>query len=58
VKLLLEVASWEVVSKKAYWDRDIPLEKCRSQVSTAHRSYLPDAVFWMDVSEFVHFYGV
>lgn len=54
----IEVESWETVSKKAYWDRDIPLEKWRDRVSMGHRSYLPDAVAGMEVSEFAHFYGV
>lgn len=50
--------TWETVSRKAYWDRDVTLEKWRDKVSTGHRSYLPDAVAGMDVAEFVHFYGV
>lgn len=50
--------TWEVVSKKAYWDRDVPLEKWLERVSTGHRSYLPDAVSGMSVADFVHFYGV
>lgn len=54
----MEVGSWEAVSKKAYWDRDIPLEKWQDRISIGHRSYLPDAVTGMDVSEFAHFYGV
>jgi hypothetical protein len=54
----MDVASWEAVSKKAYWDRDIPLEKWQDRVSIGHRSYLPDAVTGMDVSEFAHFYGL
>lgn len=54
----MDVASWEVVSKKAYWDRDIPLEKWQDRVSVGHRSYLPDAVTGMEVSEFAHFYGI
>jgi hypothetical protein len=49
--------NWEAVSKKAYWDRDVPLEKWRERISTGHRSYLPDAVSGIDVAEFVHFYG-
>lgn len=53
----MKVESWEVVSKKVYWDRDIPLEKWRDKVSTGHPSYLPDAVTRMEVSEFTHFYG-
>lgn len=57
MKPTMEVASWEAVSKKAYWDRDVPLEKWRDRVFTGHRSYLPDAVGGMAVSEFVHFYG-
>jgi hypothetical protein len=57
MKPLAEVESWEIVSKKTYWDRDVPLEKWRDRISTGHRSYLPDAVTGMDVSEFIHFYG-
>lgn len=57
MKPMTKEASWETVSKKAYWDRDVPLEKWRDRVSSGHRSYLPDAVAGMDVSEFVHFYG-
>ena len=51
------VESWEAVSRKTYWDRDVPLEKWRDRISTGHRSYLPDAVSAMSVQEFVHFYG-
>ncbi|MFH1987964.1 MAG: hypothetical protein ABIK25_10105 [Pseudomonadota bacterium] len=58
MKPLMEVESWEAVSKKAYWDRDVPLEKWKERVSEGHRSYLPDAVTGLDISEFVHFYGV
>jgi len=50
--------TWEAVSKKAYWDRDVPLEKWRERVSAGHRSYLPGAVSGMSVAEFAHFYGV
>lgn len=50
--------SWESVSRKAYWDRNVPLERWREAVSAGHRSYLPDAVCGMSVSEFIHFYGV
>lgn len=52
------VQTWEAVSKKAYWDRDVPLERWRERVSAGHRSYLPDAVLGMAAAEFVHFYGV
>ena len=52
-----EIESWDVVSKKVYWDRDVVLDKWRSMVSLGHRSYLPDAVKTMDVTEFIHFYG-
>lgn len=58
MKSMTEVGSWEAISRKAYWDRDIPLDKWRDRVSTGHRSYLPDAVTGMEVAEFVHFYGV
>jgi hypothetical protein len=58
MKAMAKEVTWEAISKKAYWDRDVPLEKWRDRVSTGHRSYLPDAVVGMTVSEFVHFYGV
>lgn len=50
--------SWEVVSKKAYWDRDVNLDNWRERVALGHRSYLPDAVIAMHAKEFLHFYGV
>jgi hypothetical protein len=49
MKPLAEVESWDVVSRKAYWDRDVALEKWREKVAEGHRSYLPDAVSAMDV---------
>ena len=57
MKPLTQLESWENVSRKAYWDRDVPLDRWRERVSEGHRSYLPGAVTGMDVSEFVHFYG-
>lgn len=54
----MNVESWEAVSKKAYWDRDVPLEKWQDRVSVGHRSYLPDAVTGMEVAEFARFYGI
>jgi len=53
-----EVEAWDVVSKKAYWDRDVPLDKWKEKTSLGHRSYLPDAVAHFDVTEFVKFYGI
>lgn len=52
-----EIESWDAVSKKVYWDRDVTLDKWREMVHAGHRSYLPDAIATMDVTEFVHFYG-
>ena len=57
MKQMNTVESWESVSKKAYWDRDVSLEKWIEKVSIGHRSYLPDAISAMDISEFIHFYG-
>lgn len=57
MKALAKTETWESVSKKIYWDRDVALEKWRTKISAGHRSYLPDAVAGMSVSEFVHFYG-
>lgn len=54
----MSVDSWETLSKKVYWDRDIPLERWRERISTGHRSYLPDAVSTMTPTEFVRFYGL
>jgi len=51
------IEPWEVVSKKAYWDRDVDLQKWRDRVAVGHRSYLPDAIKVMHPREFIHFYG-
>jgi hypothetical protein len=53
----MKVASWEVVSKKAYWDRNVSLEKWREKVIEGHMSYLPDAVATLSPLEFIHFLG-
>jgi len=58
MKPINTVESWKSVSKKVYWDRDVSLEKWIEKVSVGHRSYLPDAISAMDVSEFLYFYGV
>lgn len=50
-------ADWDVISKKVYWDRDVPLERWREKVSIGHRSYLPDAISTMTPAEFIRFYG-
>ncbi|MBI5900532.1 MAG: hypothetical protein HZB40_15040 [Rhodocyclales bacterium] len=57
MKLMADGKSWEEVSRKAYWDRSVQLEKWREEISAGHRSYLPGAVSGMSVSEFVHFFG-
>lgn len=44
-------ADWDVISKKVYWDRDVPLERWREKVSIGHRSYLPDAISTMTPAE-------
>jgi hypothetical protein len=51
------IETWDAVSKKVYWDRDVALDKWRELVHAGHRSYLPDAIATMDVTEFVYFYG-
>lgn len=56
MKSLAELEPWEVVSKKAYWDRDVDLEKWKDAVAAGHFSYLPSAVASMDVTEFIYFY--
>lgn len=58
MKALADIESWETVSRKAYWDRDVSLAKWKERVSEGHPSYLPDAVTGFDVSEFIHYYGV
>lgn len=57
MKPMVEIESWDAVSKKVYWDRSVALEKWRERVAEGHRSYLPDAVSTMNVREFIHFYG-
>jgi hypothetical protein len=58
VKHRSEILSWELLSKKAYWDRDVPLLTWQQRTSEAHRSYLPGAVKAFDPVEFIHYYGV
>jgi len=57
MKTPLNVEPWEAISKRAYWDRDIPLERWQERVAAGHRSYLPGAVSAMTAFEFAHFYG-
>lgn len=54
----MSIDTWETLSKKVYWDRDVPLERWRERISVGHRSYLPDAVATMTPAEFVRFYGL
>lgn len=51
------IEPWDVVSKKAYWDRNVKLDKWRDRIAIGHRSYLPDAVRAMHPREFIYFYG-
>lgn len=53
----VQAQAWEAISKKIYWDRDVPLALWRERVSEAHRSYLPEAVRRMHAREFIYFYG-
>lgn len=50
--------SWETVSKKVFWDRDVPLERWRVGVASGHRSYLPDSISTMTPAVFIRFYGL
>lgn len=52
-----EVLPWDALSKKAYWDRDVPLATWKKGIAEAHRSYLPGAVKAFDPVEFIHYYG-
>lgn len=52
-----EILSWEVLSKKAYWDRDVPLATWQERTREAHRSFLPGAIKAFDPVEFIHYYG-
>ncbi len=54
---MLDAQAWEKISKKTYWDRDVPLDVWRERTRQAHRSYLPEAVRRMQVREFAYFYG-
>jgi hypothetical protein len=53
-----EILSWEVLSKKAYWDRDVQLSTWREQIRKAQRSFLPGAIKAFDPVEFIQYYGV
>lgn len=51
------IEPWDVVSKKAYWDRNVEPQQWRDRIAIGHRSYLPDAIKAMRPLEFIHFYG-
>lgn len=53
-----EVLAWVDLSKKAYWDRDVPLATWQQRISEAHRSYLPCAIKAFDPVDFIHYFGV
>jgi hypothetical protein len=57
MKQLHEVLPWEALSKKAYWDRNVPLASWKKGIAQAHRSYLPGAIKALDPVEFIHYYG-
>ena len=50
--------TWESISKKVFWDRDVTLERWREKVVRGHRFYLPDSIAIMSPAEFVRFYGL
>lgn len=50
--------SWAAVSKKAYWDRNVSLDRWKKMVAVGHRSYLPDAISAITPVEFIGFYGL
>lgn len=56
MKRLSEILPWEVLSKKAFWDRDVSLEVWRRRAKEGHPSYLPGAVAVFDPVEFIHYY--
>lgn len=58
MKRVSEVPAWNDLSKKAYWDRDVPLDVWRKSIREGHPSYLPHAVAAFDPVEFIHYYGV
>ena len=49
---------WESISKKVFWDRDVPLQRWREKVAQGHPSYLPHSISTMGPAEFVRFYGL
>jgi hypothetical protein len=53
-----DVEPWAIVSKKAFWDRDVELDVWRKRASACHPSYLPDAVKYMSAPEFIVHYGI
>ena len=54
----MSVAGWEALSKKVYWDREVPLARWREKIAAAHPSYLPAAIATMTPAEFIRFYGL
>ncbi len=57
MKKLNPAELWETASKRAYWDREVPLETWREKVRQGHPSYLPGAVAFLPADQFIRFYG-
>lgn len=56
--LLATSDHWESVSRQAFWDRQVPLQRWREKVGVAHRAYLPASVANLTARQFIRFYGV
>ena len=55
--LLATPEDWESISKKAFWDREVPLQRWRERAAAAHSSYLPASIANLAPREFIRFYG-
>jgi hypothetical protein len=50
--------TWATLSKKVFWDRDVPLAKWRQGIAAGHRAYLPASIATMTPAQFIRFYGL
>lgn len=50
--------TWATLSKKVFWDRDVPLAKWRQGIASGHRAYLPASIATMTPTQFIRFYGL
>jgi hypothetical protein len=48
---------WIDVNHRVYWDRTIDLNKWKAGMARGSPSYLPAAIMYMHITDFIHYYG-